>query len=53
MKTEDKKPRNLAMPGTPMSKDEFVAMIKEAEKGKFSPIEDSIKRLNEWRLNKM
>ena len=53
MKTEDKKPRNLAMPGTPMSQDEFAAMIKEAEEGKFSPIEDTFRRLIEWRVNKM
>ena len=52
MKTEDKKPINLAIPGKPMSKEEFVSLIKEAEEGKFSPIEDTFRRFDEWRLKR-
>lgn len=52
MKTSNKKAKNLATPGKPMSQDEFVSLIKEAEDGEFSPIEDSIKRLEEWRLKR-
>ena len=52
MKTANKKPKNLATPGKPMSQDEFTSLIKEAEEGEFSPIEDTIKRLEEWRLKR-
>ncbi len=52
MKTANKKTKNLATPGKPMSQDEFVSLIKEAERGEFSPIEDSIKRMEEWRLRR-
>jgi hypothetical protein len=30
--------RNLAIPGEPMSQDEFMSLIKEAEKGPFKPL---------------
>lgn len=50
MKTSTKKPKNLATPGKPMTQDEFVSLIKEAEAGEFSPIEESIKRMEQWRL---
>lgn len=30
--------RNLAIPGEPMSQGEFVDLIKEAEKGVFTPL---------------
>ncbi|MEM0541776.1 hypothetical protein WFZ85_04050 [Flavobacterium sp. j3] len=52
MKTSNKKTKNLATPGKPMSQDEFVSLIKQAEEGEFSPIEDTIKRLEEWRLKR-
>ncbi|MBX3163487.1 MAG: hypothetical protein KF900_03330 [Bacteroidetes bacterium] len=29
---------NLAIPGEPMSQEEFVVLIKEAEKGTFKPL---------------
>ena len=35
MKTSIKKPKNLGTPGKPMSQDEFVSLIKEAEEGEF------------------
>ena len=53
MKTEDKKPKNLAIPGKPMSKEEFVSLIKYAEDGKFSPIEDTFRRFDEWKSNNL
>jgi hypothetical protein len=34
-----KKKRNLAIPGEAISQAEFEALIKEAEKGPFKPIE--------------
>lgn len=52
MKTSIKKPKNLATPGKPMSQDEFVSLIKEAEEGEFSSIEESIKRMEQWRLKR-
>ena len=35
-----------------MPQDEFVSLIKEAEEGEFSPIEESIKRMEQWRLKR-
>lgn len=52
MKTEDKKPRNLAIPGKPMSKEEFVSLIKEAEKGDFMSLDEFDKRFEEWRASR-
>ncbi|WP_318641415.1 hypothetical protein [Flavobacterium ardleyense] len=52
MKTEDKKPKNLAIPGKPMSKEEFVSLIKEAEEGEFMSLDEFDKRFEEWRLNR-
>ena len=52
MKTNHKKTKNLATPGRPMSQEYFVNLIKEAEEGEFSSIEDSINRLEEWRLKR-
>jgi hypothetical protein len=52
MKTAKEKSKNLATPGKPMTQDQFSALIKEAENGEFSPIEDSIKRMEEWRLRR-
>ncbi|MEC4004075.1 hypothetical protein OX283_005365 [Flavobacterium sp. SUN052] len=52
MKTANKKTKNLATPGKPMSQENFNSLIKEAEEGEFSPIEETIKRLEEWRLKR-
>jgi hypothetical protein len=45
--------RNLAIPGEPMPKEEFIALIKEAEKGPFHELGsfDDFKNriLSEWR----
>lgn len=41
MRTSKIKPnRNLAIPGEPMSQVEFVALIKEAEKGPFKSMDN-------------
>lgn len=40
---------NWALPGEPITLDEFKAGIKEAEKGPFHTIEESKKILEEWR----
>ena len=52
MKTADKKSKNLATPGKPMAQDEFVSLIKEAEDGEFSSIEESKKKFDKWRLQR-
>lgn len=48
-----KSKKNLAIPGEPMSKDEFVSLIKEAENGPFKPLGsfDEFKNdvLNAWK----
>ena len=49
MKTSDKKSKNLATPGKPMSQDEFISLIKEAEEGEFNTLEKSKKIFKEWR----
>ena len=49
MKTSHKKTKNLATPGKPMSQDEFVSLIKEAEEGKFNTLEESKRIFKEWR----
>lgn len=49
MKTSDKKSKNLATPGKPMSQAEFVSLIKEAEEGEFNTLEESKKIFKEWR----
>jgi hypothetical protein len=38
-----------ALPGDPITLDEFKAGIKEAEKGPFHTIEESKKIIEEWR----
>ena len=40
---------NWALPGDPLTTDEFKKGIKEAEKGPFYTIEDSKKIIAEWR----
>lgn len=51
MKTKAIKTKETAwaLPGEPISIDEFKAGIKEAEKGPFYTIEESKKILAEWR----
>jgi hypothetical protein len=41
--------RNLAIPGKPLTKKEFKALIKEAENGEFCSVEESRKSFQEWR----
>ncbi|TDP58783.1 hypothetical protein [Flavobacterium dankookense] len=52
MKTSNKKTKNLATPGKPMSQDEFVSLIKEAEEGEFMSEKEFEKKFNEWRLQR-
>ena len=52
MKTSNKKSKNLATPGKPMSQDEFVSLIKEAEEGEFMALEEFEKRFDKWRENR-
>lgn len=52
MKTSNKKSKNLATPGKPMSQDEFVSLIKEAEEGTFLTEEEFDKKFEEWRLKR-
>jgi hypothetical protein len=52
MKTKtikSKETSHWALPGDPLSVDEFKAGIKEAEKGPFYTIEESKKIIEEWR----
>jgi hypothetical protein len=46
---KNKEKGSWALPGDPISLDEFKAGIKEAEKGPFYTIEESKKILAEWR----
>lgn len=52
MKTANKKTKNLATPGKPMSQDEFVSLIKEAEEGAFLTEKEFDKKFEEWRLQR-
>ncbi len=52
MKTSNKKTKNLATPGKPMSQDEFVSLIKEAEEGTFLNEKEFDKKFEEWRLKR-
>jgi len=47
--SKTKSKRNLAIPGDPMSKEEFVALIKEAEKGPFYSLEELIIKMDAWK----
>lgn len=51
MKTniKNKTKKNWALPGEPLSIDEFEKGIKEAEKGSFYTIEESKKIIEQWR----
>lgn len=42
------KKRNLAVPGEPMTEEEFHQLIKDAEKGPFISMEDFKKEVQEW-----
>jgi hypothetical protein len=44
-----KESESWALPGNPISLDEFKAGIKEAEKGPLYTVEESKKKLEEWR----
>ena len=52
MKTSKDKSKNLATPGKPMSQDEFVSLIKEAEEGEFMTEKEFDKKFQDWRLNR-
>ncbi len=41
--------KNLAIPGKPMSQEEFVSLIKEAESGPFFTCEELIAKMNAWK----
>ena len=40
--------RNLQIPGEPLSEEEFIKIIKDAEKGPFNSLEEHNKKMNEW-----
>lgn len=52
MKTDYKKTKNLATPGKPMSSEEFVNIIKEAEESEFLNEAEFHKKFEEWRLKR-
>jgi hypothetical protein len=52
MKTADKKNKNLAIPGKPMSQKALADLIKEAEDGPFMSAEEFEKRFEEWKQNR-
>jgi hypothetical protein len=52
MKTSNKKTKNLATPGKPMSQDEFVSLIKEAEEGEFMSVKEFKERFDKWRAER-
>lgn len=49
MKTTEKKNKNLAIPGKPMSQKGFVNLIKEAENGPFLSVEESKEKFEKWK----
>lgn len=49
MKTKKNNTDNLATPGKPMSQKKFSSMLKNAEQGEFSTLEESKKYFEEWR----
>ena len=52
MKTANKKSKNLATPGKPMSHEDFVSLIKEAEEGEFLSEKEFDVKFEEWRLKR-
>ena len=52
MKTANKKTKNLATPGKPMSQENFNSLIKEAEEGEFMSVKEFKERFDKWRLER-
>ena len=52
MKTTDKKNKNLAIPGKPMSQKIFAVLIKEAEDGPFLSVEESKEKFEKWKTER-
>lgn len=52
MKASDKKAKNLATPGKPMSQEEFGSLIKEAEEGEFISVKEFKDRFDKWRAER-
>ncbi len=52
MKTANKKAKNLATPGKPMSQEDFVSLIKEAEEGAFMTEKEFDEKFEKWRLER-
>lgn len=52
MKTTDKKNKNLAIPGKPMSQKIFADLIKEAENGPFLSVEESKDKFEKWKTER-
>ena len=52
MKTANKKTKNLATPGKPMSQENFVSLIKEAEEGEFLTEKEFDEKFEKWRLER-
>uniref|UniRef100_UPI00404954EA hypothetical protein n=1 Tax=Flavobacterium sp. TaxID=239 RepID=UPI00404954EA len=52
MNTSNKKEKNLAKPGKPMSQEAFLGLIKEAENGEFYTDQEFQQRFETWRLNR-
>lgn len=52
MKTANKKTKNLATPGKPMSQEDFVSLIKEAEEGEFMSIQEFKAKFDKWRAER-
>jgi len=46
---KNKEPRRWALPGEPITREEFKAGIEEAEKGPFYTIREAKKIIDEWR----
>lgn len=49
MKTTNTKETSWALPGKPISPGEFIAGIKEAEKGPFMTLDELRKSVEEWK----
>ena len=49
MRTSKTKIKNLAIPGEPMSQEEFVGLIKQAEKGPFFTLEEIQAKMEVWK----
>ncbi len=52
MKTANKKAKNLATPGKPMSQEDFVSLIKEGEEGEFMTEKEFDEKFEKWRLER-